>query len=267
MPPKAAKNTEVPTTLEDLVATVKALTVSSEAMREQLASSTTTINGLSTRLTTIETLLKVTQAENVTLKEELQGSYSEVSNLKNKLNNLEQYQRSWSIRVAGLAIPTADENDSNKVKHHLYEKFLKPILAGAVQQMILPSLPLCDEILERAHILPAKDNAVKSIIARFYCRDMRALCFMLRKEFAPKEAVTRAATRTSGALDTSRPKYLYQMYDDLTRTNFLKMKAIGDDKRVHQCWATNGQLKFRLVDSEQVRKVHNVFDTIDQILS
>ena len=58
--------------------------------------------------------------------------------------------------------------------------------------MILPSLPLCDEILERAHILPAKDNAVKSIIARFYCRDMRALCFMLRKEFAPKEAVTRA---------------------------------------------------------------------------
>ena len=83
MPPKAAKITEVPTTLEDLVATVKALTVSSEAMREQLASSTTTINGLSTRLTTIETLLKVTQAENVTLKEELQGSYSEVSNLKN----------------------------------------------------------------------------------------------------------------------------------------------------------------------------------------
>ena len=261
MPPKAAKNTEVPTTLEDLVATVKALTVSSEAMREQLASSTTTINGLSTRLTTIETLLKVTQAENAVLKEELQGSYSEVSNLKNKLNNLEQYQRSWSTRVA------ADENDSNKVKHHLYEKFLKPILAGAVQQMILPSLPLCDEILERAHILPAKDNAVKSIIARFYCRDMRALCFMLRKEFAPKEAVTRAATRTSGALDTSRPKYLYQMYDDLTRTNFLKMKAIVDDKRVHQCWATNGQLKFRLVDSEQVRKVHNVFDTIDQILS
>ena len=55
--------------------------------------------------------------------------------------------------------------------------------------------------------------------------------------------------------------------DDLTRTNFLKMKAIGDDKRVHQCWATIGQLKFRLVDSEQVRKVHNVFDTIDQILS
>ena len=205
MPPKAAKSAEVgPTTLDDLVATVKALTASSEAMREQLASSTTTINGLSTRLTTIETLLKVTQAENVSLKEELQGSYSEVSNLKSKLNNLEQCQRSWSIRVAGLAIPVADENDSNKVKHHLYENLLKPILAGAVEKMILPSLPLCDEILERAHILPAKDNAVKSIIARFYCRDMRALCFMLRKEFAPKEVITRAATRNSGAQDNSR---------------------------------------------------------------
>ena len=55
--------------------------------------------------------------------------------------------------------------------------------------------------------------------------------------------------------------------DDLTRTNFLKMKAIGDDKRVHQCWANNGQLKFKLVDSTQVRKVFNVFDSIDQIVS
>ena len=169
--------------------------------------------------------------------------------------------------MAGLAIPVADENDSNKVKHHLYENLLKPILAGAVEKMILPSFPLCDEILERAHILPAKDNVVKSIIARFYCRDMRALCFMLRKEFAPKEVITRAATRNSGAQDNSRPRYLYQMYDDLTRTNFLKIKAIGDDKRVHQCWANNGQLKFKLVDSTQVRKVFNVFDSINQIVS
>ena len=60
-------------------------------MREQLAASTTTINGLSLRLTTIESLLKVTQAENLSLKEELQESYNEVSFLKNKMNNLEQY--------------------------------------------------------------------------------------------------------------------------------------------------------------------------------
>ena len=92
MAPKSKKVTDqTPTTLEDLVATVKSLTASSEAMREQLAPSTTTINGLSSRLTTIESLLKVTQAENLSLKEELQESYNEVSFLKNKMNNLEQY--------------------------------------------------------------------------------------------------------------------------------------------------------------------------------
>ena len=96
---------------------------------------------------------------------------------------------------------------------------------------------------------------------------MRALCFSLREEFAPKEAVNRTTTRAGGAQETSRPRFLYQIFDDLTRTNFQKMKALGDDKRVHQCWATNGQLKFRLVDSDIIRKVSNVFDPIHKIVS
>ena len=265
MPPKIKANEIVDgNTLDELVATVKSLTATTEALREQLASSTSTINNLSTRLTTIETLLKVTQADNTTLKKELSGSYQEVNQLKNKLNNLEQHHRGWSVRVTGLKIPSEEENDPIRVKNHLYEKFLKPILEGAVQRKILSKLPSCNEILEKAHILPAKGTAVKSIIARFYCRDMRALCFRLRKEFAPREATARTAR--SGP-DSRMPKYQYLMFDDLTRLNFLKMKAISEDKRVHQCWSTNGHLKFRLVDSDQIRKVHNIFDTIDSILS
>ena len=164
---------------EALTASVKTMAASIEAMREQLTTSNTTISNLSVRLTTRESLLKSTQAENATLKEELAASALESTQLKAKLNHLEQHHRSWSVRVTGLNIPTADETDSNRVKHHLYE----------------------------------------------------------------------------------------QLYDDLTRVNFQKMKAIGDDKRVDSCWSANGQLKFKLVGSQQVRNVSSVFASIDKIVS
>ena len=108
------------------------------------------------------------------MKKELADSAVESEQLKSKLNSLEQHHRSWSVRVTGLKIPAEDECDSNLVKIHLYEQFIKPILEGAVSQGILPTLPTACEIIERAHVLPAKDKAAKPVIARFYCRDMRA---------------------------------------------------------------------------------------------
>ena len=244
------------------------MAASIEAMREQLTTSNTTISNLSVRLTTIESLLKSAQAENATLKEELAASALESTQLKAKLNHLEQHHRSWSVRVTGLNIPTADETDSNRVKHHLYEQLLKPILLGAVSKKILPTLPTESEIIERAHVLPSKNNKINPVIARFYCRDMRALIFKLKKEFAPREQ-TGAATRSSSTGDgPQRPARLRcQIYDDLTRVNFQKMKAIGDDKRVDSCWSANGQLKFKLVGSQQVRNVSSVFASIDEIVS
>ena len=274
MPPKAkpTETTETTSSLEALTASVKTMAASVEAMREQLATSNTTIGNLSTRLAHIEDLLKATQSENAALKKELADSAVESDLLKAKLNSLEQHHHSWSVRVTGLKIPAEDECDSNLVKIHLYEQFIKPILEGAVSQGILPTLPTACEIIERAHVLPAKDKAAKPVIARFYCRDMHALILRLKKEFAPRDSA-RATTRSSSAgagEGPSRPaaaaRLRYQMYDDLTRINFKKMKAIGDDKRVDQCWSTNGQIKFKLVGSATVKTVKQVFDSIDNII-
>ena len=163
--------------------------------------------------------------------------------LKAKLNHLEQHHGSWSVRVTGVKIPSDEETDPNRVKHHLYEQLLKPILLGAVSNKILPTLPGESEIIERAHVLPTKNNdAPKPIIARFYSRDMRALIFKLKKEFAPRETLKPRSNQESGP---AKPAGLRcQIYDNLTRTNFLKMKAIGDNKWVDQCWSANGHLKF-----------------------
>jgi predicted nuclease with TOPRIM domain len=185
MPPKAKEPGA--TSIEELVATVRSLTSVTETLKEQLEASTATTNDLSRRLSSIEALLHTTQKENTDLKQDLANSYDEVKTLKTKLNNLEQHHRSWSIRAIGIKIPTADENDNEAVKNHLYSKLIKPILAGAVQKGLLTTIPPAEEVIERAHILPTKKNGPKPIIARFYCREIRALVFKLRKEFAPKE--------------------------------------------------------------------------------
>jgi hypothetical protein len=230
-----------------------------------LATSNTTISDLSRRLTSIEALLNNTQKENNDLKQDLANSYDEVKTLKTKLNNLEQHHRSWSIRAVGIKIPTADENNNEAVKNHLYSKLIRPILAGAVQKGLLTTIPPAEEVLERAHILPSKKSGPKPIIARFYCREIRALVFKMRKEFAPKEPAP--TTRSQGPDARPRTRYLYQIYDDLTRANFSKMKAIGNDSRVEQCWAVNGQLKLRLKDSQVILKVHSIYDSLEDILT
>jgi hypothetical protein len=113
-------------------------------------------------------------------------------------------------------------------------------------------------------VLPSKKDGPKPIIARFYCWEIRALVFKMKKEFAPKEMAMDG--RRQGNNNQQRPRYLYQIFDDLTRANFLKMKALGDDQRVEQCWAVNGQLRFKLVNSQEIKKVFSVFDPIDEIL-
>jgi hypothetical protein len=64
-----------------------------------------------------------------------------------------------------------------------------------------------------------------------------------------------------------RGKYLFPIYEDLTRSTFQKMRAIAKDSRVQACWSTKGQIKFTLVSSpNEVKKVQSLLDPLDKIL-
>jgi hypothetical protein len=56
------------------------------------------------------------------------------------------------------------------------------------------------------------------------------------------------------------------VFEDLTSTNFKKMRALASDDRIAACWSTGGQLRFRLLDDPTIRKVSCVFDPIDKII-
>jgi hypothetical protein len=205
-------------------------------------------------------MLEASNKANDDLREALKSKDNEITSLKLHCNALEQYNRSWSIRIHGLAVTSEEEKNASLMKKRVYNTILLPILSGAVASGDLPSVPPVEAVLETAHVLPAKANQVKPIICRFTNRDLKATIFRHKKEFAPRES---GGTGPHGRSS----RYLYSFFDDLTRTTFLKMKALAADDRVSSCWTSNGIIKYKLVDSQEVRRVSCVLDTVDTILS
>jgi hypothetical protein len=110
---------------------------------------------------------------------------------------------------------------------------------------------------------------------RFYNRNLRNLIFQLKKDFATRETAEGPASRRGGGgrgagvegVGSERAgRFMYPLYDDLTKSNLSKMRAISQDERVQSCWSVGGQIRFKLKDSDSVRKVASILDPLDKIL-
>jgi hypothetical protein len=228
------------------------------------------VTGFSSRFDKLEKLWNDTKLENKALKEALQEKERELVNIRERMNDQEQYHRSWSIRVLNLQIPKEDATDPTKVMQILYDTILMPIFLGAIEQGLLKSIPPLHQVLETAHILPAKPNTINPIIARFFSRNIRALIFRLKKDYAPRQdppAQPNTRRTASHHPQELRGKYKYLIFEDLTRLTFNKMRAISQREEVESCWSVSGQLKFKLKNDQTVRKVKSIFSNIDDILN
>jgi hypothetical protein len=232
-----------------------------EAIMAQLASMNRRLDKvdlLSEQLGNIEESMRHLAAENNVIKSALADTQTTLHTIQGNQNKMDQYNRSWSVRIMELPLSSDEEANPFRLVETVYEKVFLPILRGAHSKDLIPKIPSCDQLLERAHMLPApKPGATKPIICRFLNRDYRAVCFRLKKEFA-----TRAA---QGSTD-KRPRYAHPFYEDLTAATFKKMKEMQADPRVDSCWSINGQLRFKLAGSETVKRVNQVMDPIDSIL-
>lgn len=248
-------------------------------LEELIVNMSASLEGITAKLASMEDLLSKSLEENKALKEELAAKNKALGDLECKVNLLElglnkadQYQRSWSVRVANVPLTADEEADPIAVKNKVYSLALRPILVGAHERGLIPAVPDADSLLEVAHILPAKAGSNKPIITRFYNRNLRSICLRLRKDFAPR---TRGDGRGGGAETSGRARgegpdgrgrYIFPVYEDLTRANFNKMRELSLHDRVQSCWSINGQLRLKLVDSQTIHKVSSVFESADQII-
>ena len=228
---------------------------------------TTTIASFTSRFDRLEKILAETKAENSLLKETVRTRDSEILDLRQKMNALEQYQRSWSVRILNVPIPNEDSQDNLKVMQHVFNFALLPILKGAVDRKLLITIPSVEMLLETAHILPAKKDKPSAIIARFYTRNLRSLIFQLKKDHAPRIPSTQKPAVAQPGARPSMGRYAYPIYEDLTRINFNLMRELSSREEVLACWSVAGNLRYRLKNDTVVRKVKSVFSSVDSILA
>jgi hypothetical protein len=217
------------------------------------------------RLGRMEASLAAVLKDNAELLRVLRDRDQEILALRSRLNAQEQYQRSWSIRVMNLPIPNGEESDPRAVMRHVHSQVLEPLLRGAVESGLLNSVPGPEELLETAHILPAKEGTTPPIIARFYSRNTKALMFKMKRDFAAREAATPTKTRQRHQ-KAPKGRYVHPFYEDLTRQNFGKMRALAADPRVEAAWSVSGIIRYKMRNSEQIRRVKDVFASVNTIL-
>jgi hypothetical protein len=216
-----------------------------------------TLSDLADSIEEMKRLLTASKEENEKLKKHLLERDQEILELRGQLNNVEQHNRAWSVRVMGLPLTADEERSSKLVKRKLFDTLLRPILEGAVREGDLDEVPLnAENLLEMAHALPAKEGAVKPIIARFHAREMRSLVFRHKKRFAPKYEA-----------GPQKDRFKYLIFEDLTRLNFNKMRALAADPRVAAAWSANGQIRYRIGDDPTIRRVRNVLESVEKILA
>jgi hypothetical protein len=228
---------------------------------ELILAKLTALESLPSKVESLEKLLLASNARADSLQQQLTVKDKIICDLQAKTNSLEQYNRGWSIRLNNIPLPDHDQTDTYTVMKTVFDKALKPIFEGAIDRGMLAKMPAFDEVLETAHILPAKSNdRPKPIIARFYSRNIRSLVFRLKKELAP--------TTTINTKSGERKKVLlYPIYEDLTKTTHTLLQALLNDPRTGPVWTIGGSIRFRLKDDNTVRKVVSVFDSIEVILN
>jgi FtsZ-binding cell division protein ZapB len=295
MPPKNSKK-PVPSdsgdedSLKDMIRDMAAQLSSLNQKMDKIDSIESEVKGL-------KILLNDLKSENKQLKTEAREAERKLSDmnvknnaLENRINNLEQYNRSWSARAMNIPLTEQEESDNSAVAAKVYDLLLLPILNGAVERKLLQSVPTVDQILETAHILPGKAGHPKPVIMRFFNRNVKETIFKLKKFYSPREgtrntggggpgggrgggraasggAVGGTAAEEDGGGFEGRGRYLYPLYEDLSRASFQKMKSIANDSRVKACWSVKGHIKFTLVKSpNEVRRVVSLLDPLEDIL-
>jgi hypothetical protein len=132
--------------------------------------------------------------------------------------------------------------------------------SGSAKAKSYGSCGSCDDGLGSVVVLPAKNNdRPKLIIARFYSRNMRAMIFRLKKEFAPyKPATTDTSSRHYKA---GRRTFKYPIYEDLTKDTYNLLQALLKDERTGPVWTVSGN-----AGETTIKKVSSIYDSVEKIL-
>jgi len=190
-----------------------------------------------------------------------------IMELKNSLNDLEQYTRNSNVRINGHALSAkTDKTDGKQVLKDVYETLLVPILNLAVDAGEIDNVPPMETLLEYGHVLiTEKADLPSSIIIRFYSRYYRSMVFRYKLAFLnPAKCRSLSSTMDNPELNllTSQPSVISMTYinEDLTQATYIKLKdMIKERDDVKRAWTLNGKIRYITNEDNDVKLLKNVF--------
>ena len=196
--------------------------------------------------------MRVLKGKVETMTVEMAAAKKDIVDLKSNVNDREQYNRSWSVRITGLQVTKEDEEKlgvSRAVMKTAFDKLIKPILTAAKAKGAVETVPTAyHNCLENGHKIfrrPGRGRrgddgdgdenpSPPQIIVRFCSRYIRNVVLMNKREAMPKPTMA----------EVTRGVQRYGLFEDLTARNYALLRAAIEDKRVKKVWTVDGRLKF-----------------------
>jgi hypothetical protein len=226
-----------------------------DAMQAQL--------GKLSKLDTLEDSVNQLLKENSALKQEVSTISAELKKkdeaiqiLTDQLNRCDQDSRCKSLRIIGL--PVTANSTPDAVVNVVYQHIIQPVLQAAVSKGEIQDTAIPDKhfLIDNAFVIPTKKGSSPPVIVKLASQFTRNLIFRLKKDALPKSLHP----------ETHKERCQYAIFEDLSPGNHALLRSFNDDKRVKSALSYNGQIKFKLLNSETIYRAKSTNDTVDSIV-
>jgi hypothetical protein len=106
------------------------------------------LNSITKKLSNLESMLSATQPENKQLKEVINNQNTQMLELKDRINSLEQQGRTLSICGNHLTLDSTEEKDPPLIYQKGVNTVFLPIRQGAASKQISSQVPSCYEMVK-----------------------------------------------------------------------------------------------------------------------
>jgi hypothetical protein len=202
---------------------------------------------------------------------DVKHAFSEIFELKDKINSIEQKDRSLAIRVFGLSI-SEDERESsdqtNATAKLVYDKIVRPILIHARDQKLIPTLPQYQNAISEAFRLPSKKSSTASSTSSSSSRPPPILVKLASSQIKIAIFKSKSALPEPSEAEKAAGTKRYHLAEDLTPATFNLLMDLRNNSAVERAWTTEGQVRYTLKDdrTSYVHKVKSVFEPIDSYI-
>ena len=179
-------------------------------------------------------------------------SEKRIEDIENRLNNAEQYTRSWCVRIKGLSVPkdlVERVGLPSACMQHSYATIFFPVLKHAVDDCVIGPLYGFNDVLENGHFVSSGDKTrdgkslPPTIIIRFNKRLHRNTFLQYKRQYMPNPNVVDAGAGVN----------YYSVTPDLTKINRSILHYLRQDARVQSAWSRDHRLFFSLKINPKVK--------------